>query len=222
MTIRKVPFAINEYYHLYSRGVDKCLIFLDDNDRQRFIRLMFLCNGDRPVVYRSIQNLPLSEIETGNKLVAIGAYCLMPNHFHILVREITEGGITKFMSKLLTAYSTYFNKKHGRIGALFSSEFKSQHLDGDEYLKYIFAYIHLNPLKLIEPQWREKKIDRNRAKSHLSKYYFSSYSDYLYTTRDISLILAKEIFPQYFKKKGSFETYVDDWINFEEYSERLT
>ena len=215
VTIRKFSFSIDEYYHLYSRGVDKRIIFLDDNDRHRFMRLMFLCNGDKPVIYRDTQNLSLQKIDMGKRLVAIGAYCLMPNHFHILVREITEGGITKFMSKLLTAYSTYFNKRQTRTGTLFSSEFKAQHLDTNEYLKYIFAYIHLNPLKLIEPNWRERKINKQTANAYLSKYYFSSYQDYIDATREISLILSKDIFPQYFVKKGSFKAYINDWINFD-------
>ena len=215
MTIRKFSFSIDEYYHLYSRGVDKRLIFLDDNDRQRFVRLMFLCNGNKPVIYRDLEHLPMHEIDMGKKLVAIGAYCLMPNHFHILVKEISDGGITKFMSKLLTAYSTYFNKRYSRTGSLFSSEFKARHLNTDEYLKYIFAYIHLNPLKLIEPNWRERKINKRVVNSYLSNYYFSSYLDYINTTREISIILSKEIFPQYFIKKGSFEENINDWINFD-------
>src|SRR3989338_837348 len=80
VTIRKLSFSIDEYYHIYSRGVDKRIIFLDDNDRHRFMRLMFLCNGDKPVIYRDTQNLSLQKIDMGKRLVAIGAYCLMPNH----------------------------------------------------------------------------------------------------------------------------------------------
>src|SRR3989344_3164548 len=98
---------------------------------------------------------------------------------------------------------------------LISSEFKAQHLDTNEYLKYIFAYIHLNPLKLIEPNWRERKINKQTANAYLSKYYFSSYQDYIDATREISLILSKDIFPQYFVKKGSFKAYINDWINFD-------
>ena len=156
MTVRKIAFSVEEFYHLYSRGVDKRPIFLDDSDKKRFVRLLFICNGIKPVMYRETSKLPFKNIDTGQKLVAIGAYCLMPNHFHLLIKEITEGGVVKFMSKLLTAYSTYFNKKHERIGALFGSEFKSSHLDSNEYLKYIFSYIHLNPLKTLSVNWRNE------------------------------------------------------------------
>lgn len=215
MPRRKLSFSIEEYYHLYSRGVDKRIIFLDDRDRQRFIRLMFLCNGEKPVVYRDTQHLQLSEIEVGEKIVAIGAYCLMPNHFHILVKEITEGGITKFMSKLMTAYSTYFNKKNSRTGSLFSSEFKAQHLDNDNYIKYIFSYIHMNPLKLTEPSWREKRVNKQRMVSYLSKYFYSTYPDYKGVARESSVVLTKDVFPQYFPKKGDFDDHISDWINFD-------
>ncbi len=213
MTVRKISFSIDEHYHIYSRGVDKRKIFLNGDDYRRFIRLMFLCNGEEPVVYRETENQSLKEIRTGKKLIAIGAYCLMPNHFHLLVREITEGGTVRFMSKLLTAYSAYFNKKHARTGALFGSEFKAEHLDTDEYLKYIFAYIHLNPLKLVDSEWRIKRIDWKTAKQHLAKYQFSSYTDYTEEViREYSLVLNKKIFPEYFPQVRDFQPYIRDWI----------
>ena len=88
----------------------------------------------------------------------------MPNHFHILVKEKIENGISKFMGKLTTGYSMYFNKRYDRTGSLFQGVFKSVHADSDEYLKYLFAYIHLNPIKLINPEWKENGIkDKNRA-----------------------------------------------------------
>lgn len=113
------------------------------------------------------------------KLVNIGAYCLMPNHFHILVHEKSEGGISKFMLKLSTAYSMYFNKLNDRSGALFQGPFKAKHADNDEYLKYLFAYIHLNPLKIIDPNWRNYgAIDRSKAESYVKNYPYSSFGDY--------------------------------------------
>ena len=163
MAQRKVAFVVDEYFHIYSRGVDKRKIFLDDRDRRRFVRLLYLCNNDKPIVYKLVKDKPLREIHIGERLVAIGAYCLMPNHFHLLIREVNDGGIVKFMRKLLTAYSSYFNKKYSRTGALFSSEFKAQHLNTDEYLKYVFSYIHLNCLKLSDPDWKNQKLDKKKT-----------------------------------------------------------
>ena len=218
MTLRKVPFVTDEFFHIYSRGVDKRLIFLDDTDRRRFVRLLFLCNSNTPVVYKLTKDLALSEITLGEKLVAIGAYCLMPNHFHILIKGMTDGGVVKFMSKLLTAYSSYFNKKYSRTGTLFSSEFKAQHLDSDEYLKYIFAYIHLNCLKLIDPHWRDRKVDAEKVRKFLKQYSFSSYTEYVGIEREENVILTKEVFPEYFPTTPEFEDEIASWLNIQDLS----
>ncbi|MEO8637705.1 MAG: transposase [Candidatus Taylorbacteria bacterium] len=215
MSTRKTPFALHEHYHLYNRGVDKRIIYLDKNDKKRFVRLLFLCNGSQSLVYKDIGNTPLSSTNVGEKLVAIGAYCLMPNHFHILVREIKEGGIVKFMSKLKTSYSMYFNKKYARTGILFEGEFQSSHLDSDEYLKYIFSYIHLNPLKIFDPLWREKKIEKDIAKTFLHSYSDSSYLDYIGEKRENSLIINSSAFPAYFRSTNDFKTNLFEWINFD-------
>lgn len=216
MSIREIVFSTGEFYHIYSRGVDRRIIFLDDGDRSRFIRLLFLCNGSIPVIYRNFKDKSLNEIEVEEKLVAVGAYCLMPNHFHVLIKEIKDGGLAKFMSKLLTAYSSYFNKKYERRGALFSSKFGASHLNTDEYLKYIFAYIHLNPLKIIDSEWRKKIVESEWAKKYLVNYQFSSYLDYLGQKRvEESLILNRTEFPDYFEAARDFENYIYDWINFD-------
>ena len=215
MTTRKFNFSLEEFYHIYSRGVDKRSIFLDIEDQKRFVRLLYLSNGNKPTVYRTIRNTPLSQIDVGDKLVAIGAYCLMPNHFHLLIKEVAEGGIIKFMSKLLTGYSMYFNKKYNRTGVLFGSEFKSTHLDSDEYLKYIYSYIHLNPIKIIDPDWKENGISNlGEAENFLDKYIFSSYKDYAGEKRELGLILNKSVFPDYFSEVADVEAHTRDWLEF--------
>lgn len=216
MTTRKEIFSEGEFYHIYNRGVEKRIIFMDDHDRARFLRLLYLCNGTKPVVYRSTQNLPLGEIDVGEKIVAIGAYCFMPNHFHLLVKEITEGGIVKFMSKLLTSYSMYFNKRHNRSGALFGGEFKSTYIDTDEYMKYMYSYIHLNPVKIIDSNWKVNGItDIPKVENYLRNYYFSSYQDYLGEKREYTRILDMSVFPNYFPEiKDAIES-VTDWLNLE-------
>ena len=157
----------------------------------------------------------LHEIDRGEPLVAIGAYCLMPNHFHLLVKEISAGGISKFMEKLGTGYSMYFNKKNGRTGFLFQGNFKAEHVDSDEYLKYLFAYIHLNPVKLIEAEWKETGIrDKQRAQKYLGQYRYSSYRDYLGEGTDESLILSKTEFPEYFTATRDFSDYISYWLDY--------
>ncbi len=215
---RKIDFSIGEYYHIYNRGTDKRVIFLENRDYQRFKILLYLCNCAEPVdicnhlrTGRTFNGL--LKTKRGDTLVDIGTYCLMPNHFHILVREKVEGGITKFAVKLLTAYSMYFNKKNNRRGTLFESNFKAKHVDSDEYLKYLFAYIHLNPVKLIDPEWKENGIsDRRNAKKYLSDYSFSSYPDYQEVPRLESKIINREVFPKYFDSKKDFNAFIDEWL----------
>ncbi len=213
---RKLQFSVGEFYHIYSRGVDKRNIFLNQNDHARFMKLLFLCNGSEPIVFRLVQNKPLDKIKRGEKLTSIGAYCLMPNHFHLLARETIEGGITRYMGKLLTSYSMYFNKKHERIGTLFSSRFHASHADSDEYLRYLFSYIHLNPVKIIKPNWRERGLlnaDRTLIIKHLSSYPYSSYQDYSNDDKNNrGQILNREDFPEYFQSTRDFSDFINDWL----------
>ena len=139
----------------------------------------------------------------------------MPNHFHILVKEKTENGTSVYMLKLLTAYSMYFNAKYDRTGRLYESTFKSSHVNNDEYLKYLYAYIHLNPAKLIDRNWKEK---RTKSKTELfkfvSEYRYSSIQEYSDT--DIGLkrkILNPKVFPSYFKHIVDHKKELFDWLS---------
>jgi len=210
---RKFRFSEGEFYHLYNRGVNKMTVFLDHVDKNRFVKLLFVCNSKKPVIFKQIQGLPLDKIERGEIIVDIGAYCLMPNHFHLLIREKIENGITIFMEKLFTAYSMYFNKKNERTGRLFEGIFKAVHLNNNEHLKYLFAYIHLNPIKLIESDWKENGItDKENAKEYLKKYKYSSYLDYIGIHRPEFIILNKEAFPEYFENFKEFEDFLNEWL----------
>lgn len=212
---RKLIFSIGEYYHLYNRGVEKRNIFLKEKDWIRFHKLLYLANSINPIRFREVDNQILNSVERGDPLVAIGAYVLMPNHFHILVKEVVENGISRFMEKLTTGYSMYFNKKYERVGPLFQGRFKGEHVNANEYLKYLYAYIHLNPVKLIEPDWKEAGIKNQKyALEYVGEYYYSSYKDYCGVTREESVILSKDKFPLYFSKNHDFQTYINDWLAF--------
>ncbi len=213
---RKIEFSVGEYYHVYNRGVEKREVFLTHDDRERFLKLLYLANGEKPYVFRLVQGQPLDKINLGNRRVAIGAYTLMPNHFHILVKEVVDGGLSMFMEKLTTGYSMYFNKKNKRVGALFQGRFKAEHVDRDEYLKYLYAYIHLNPVKLIEPEWKEQGIrDIIKAKKYLKEYRYSSYEDYVIGKREASAILSPKEFPDYFEEQRDFAQFIEEWLQYE-------
>jgi len=214
MSIRNISFAKGEYYHLYNRGNSKQKIFLDKKDHEHFLKLLFLCNSERSFVFRDItKDVFIFDRET--TLVNIGAYCLMPNHFHLLVQEKTEDGISKFMQKLSTAYVMYFNAKYNRTGGLFEGKFKSKHISTDQHMKYLFSYIHLNPVKLVEPKWKERKIiNLTKTKLFLRNYLYSSYSEYLGKNRQESVILTRKSFPKYFPSKKDFESEIIEWLDF--------
>jgi putative transposase len=208
MSLRKQIFSIGEYYHLYNRGTDKRIIFKEEKDYNHFLYLMYICNTTKSIELRNIGE----NFDRDETLVDIGAYCLMPNHFHILTYEKTEGGISKYMRKLLTAYSMYFNKKYKRTGKLYEGVFKSIHANTDPYLKYLYSYIHLNPAKLIDKNWKESK---NKDTVNLLKYVFSyKYSSIGEYINSKFKILDPKPFPIYFEKVNNHKKELLGWLNF--------
>lgn len=213
---RNVEFAVGEYYHIYNRGTDKRKIFLDEGDYERFVKLLYSANSSTSVHLSKLQGLALKEIPKGDSIVDVGAWVLMPNHFHLLLKETKENGISECMHKLLTGHSMYFNIKNDRTGALFEGPFRAKHLDSDEYLKYQYAYIHLNPIGIVDSGWKSKKIkDKAAAKKFLISYKYSSFQDYAGVKRAESLILEKKSFPEYFESFTDFGDMLEEWINFE-------
>ncbi len=217
--MREIKFGIGEYYHVYNRGVDKRVIFMDDRDYERFLCLLFLSNSDKNFSITKDSKDDWSfkkvlEMDRGEQLVSIGAWCLMPNHFHILIREKVEGGISKFMHKLTMGYSGYFNKKYLRRGSLFEGAFKVRHVDSDKYLKYMYAYIHLNSVGIIDKGWKNKHIGNVfEAKKFVKEFDYSSYKDYLGEERMENKIIDKESFPNYFGTIQKFGQMMDFWID---------
>jgi len=147
MSSRKHPLTVGEYYHVYNRGVEKRDIFLERKDVFRFVKCMDVFNTLEPVgsLYR-VQNLRglASQVASRPKLVDITCFCLMPNHFHFLLRQSAENGISLFMHRLSTAHAMYFNEKYERSGGLFQGKFKAIHIDSNEYLLHSSVYINFN------------------------------------------------------------------------------
>lgn len=213
MSIRKTSFAPGEFYHIYNRGNDKREIFHDNDDYLRFLSLINILNDNR---FKRLRIISGDFLFTGKKqrLVSIGSYCLMPNHFHILITEKEEGGVSRFMQKAMTAYVMYYNQKYKRTGSLFEGKFKSEHAPDDRYLKYLFSYIHLNPVKLIQPNWKKVGIkNQKEVMSYLKDYKYSSYNTYL-SGQDKYNIMDKDNFPDYFPSKESFEKEIFEWLNY--------
>ena len=169
--MRKVKFIPGKIYHIYNRGVDKRQIFMEDADRWRCLQGLCLFNDEKSasnILWQieknkgkvSLKILKDYIIKEGRKpIVRILAYCLMPNHYHLLVEELQEGGITKFMHKLGSGYTCYFNKKYQRSGSLFEGPFGAVLVENEIQLQYLLIYINvINPGQLIEPKLKEEGI----------------------------------------------------------------
>lgn len=213
MSLRKTPLVSGEYYHIYNRGNSKQVIFHDKEDYDRFIKLLFLSNGEENFKIYFIRN-QIYDFDRGKKLIDIGAYCLMPNHFHLLLTQADGGSISKFMQKVSTGYSMYYNNKYNRTGTLFEGKFKSEHAENDRYLKYLFSYIHLNPIKLIDANWKEQGIkNKSQVLKFLEQYQFSSYLDYLGHERKQKVVINSKAFPDYFPTRTLFKREIFSWLN---------
>ena len=153
-------------------------------------------------------------LDKGEPIVSVGAWSLMTNHFHLLIRQEIDGGITKFMKKLGTGYSMYFNIKYERTGALFGGLFKSKLIGVDDnYMRHLFGYIHINPLEIQFSDW-EDKIDKPSVdmKKFLKLYRYSSYLDYIGENRVEKNVINPKNFPDYFTDTQSFGDFVESYF----------
>src|SRR3989344_5529319 len=212
--LRKTNLVEGETYHVFNRGANKNRIFTNKDDYRRFLMLLHLCNSSKPVLmreiltkYRGRSSADIFYEERPDKsLVSIIAYCLMPNHFHLVLRQKVKQGITKFMNRVGTAYSMYFNVKYEHSGVLFQGRYKSSHIGTESYFRYIFAYIHLNPVELVDPTWKESGIaDPARVKSFINTYDFSSFKDYKKSERPERVILALKEKPDFLATQNDLE-----------------
>lgn len=183
-----------ELWHVLNRGVDGRDLFMDDYDRLRFIHDMYEFNdiapADSNVGYRFQSKSrdivsPYLECRSRKRLVEIHGWCLMKNHYHLLLSEVAENGLSLFLRKLNVGYAKSFNEKHRRVGTLFQSRTKKILIERDAHFNCILHYIHLNPLDYLPgaETWRERSHAGIRnatdALHHLEQYRWSSYLDYV-------------------------------------------
>jgi len=144
--MRKIQFENGEYYHVYNRGTDKRKIFLDVRDIKRFFQSMKEFNTPNTIgsIYERQFYRPKTSEKQKERLVDFVCYCLNPNHFHFILEQLIDKGVERFMHKLGSGYSTYFNKKYKRSGVLFQGAYKAKHIDSDTYLLHASAYVNLN------------------------------------------------------------------------------
>ncbi len=226
MSLRNIKLVDEEYYHIYNRGNGKNKIFLDKEDYDRFVKLLYISNSTNPFNFRKSiirEKINAYDFERGDLLVNIFGWVLMPNHFHLMLisprtvlgEEEDLNNITRFMKKVCTSYAMYFNKKYKRSGGLFEGKFKAKHIGKENYFNYLFAYMHLNPIKLIQKDWKEKGIlNRDGALNFLQDYKYSSFLDFFdknkgYDRRE-SKIISKKLLPKYILKMHREDLF--EWI----------
>jgi putative transposase len=185
MPYKKPEFFDNEIYHIYNRGVEKRTIFEHESDYYRFIFALYECNNSDAVrvsqrIIDRRQRLQGDTLQSREIMVEILAFCLMPNHYHLVIRQLVDGGITNFMKKLGNSYVGYFNENHQRkgLGSLFQGPFKAVHVTNNNQFFNLVSYVFANPIGVLEPGWKENGVANVQdAIEFLSSYRWSSYLD---------------------------------------------
>lgn len=222
MPIIRPPFFNGEIYHIVMRGVEKRPIFLDVSDYYRGIFSLFEFNDQKNVILRDRRRARLYYKKIGQEqfsatrdlLVEILAFCLMPNHIHLLLRQLKEKGISKFIGKFGAGYATYFNKKYQRVGHLFQGRFRAIHIKSDEQLKNVFVYIHTNPTELIESGWKENGIKNpEKVIEFLENYKWSSYQDYI-GKKNFPSVTSREFIIKIIGNEKNCKNFIDNWIKY--------
>lgn len=218
---RKEKFTPGEYYHIYNRTLFNHLEFADYKNSERLKQAFLLANSTHSSrAFQFLRDNKYAVIEdaleiamSGEKLVDVLCYAIMPNHYHLLLKERLEKGISNFIHKCNISVAKYINIKNNRSGPIFESLFKSKHVGTNNYLLHLSLYIHLNPLDfLIGKQWREHKIrDWNQTKNKLISYPYSSLKNFLDINHEDKIISGKEIIMDQFKNTNEYKLFLRDW-----------
>ncbi len=208
-TNRKLVFANEQVYHVFNRGVERRPIFTNRRDYSRALEtIKFYRYGNLPLKFSKFLDLANDKkdefwknLTTKNLQVEIIAFCLMPNHFHFLLKQKKESGISKFISNFSNSYTKYFNTKNQRVGPLLQGLFKVVFVDSDEQFIHLSRYIHLNPVT----SYLIKSED-------LENYQWSSYFEYL-EPEGKKIINSEEILG-FFKSVDKYKKFVLDQVNY--------
>lgn len=244
MPYRKEQFANGEIFHVVVRALDDNLLFNDENDYFRMIFSVYELNNSKPVnifVRRRNRNrfkkfqsaatdvtrmnvagatsgvAPAGAFEEDKRDRLVDIFCFewMPNHIHLLIKQLQDGGISKFMRKVGVGYSKYFNGKYHRQGHLFQDVFRAVHIETEEQLFNVFVYIHTNAIALIESGWKENGVrDSEKVKKFLEQEYrWSSYWDYL-GKRNFPSVTEREFLLGIVGGLEGAKRAVDAWIDY--------
>jgi len=215
-TYRKVVFANNQLYHVYNRGVERRPVFTNTREYRRALEaLKFYRYSDLPLRLSKFLVIPeaerselISKISKHSKLVEIITYCLMPNHFHFLLKQTQVNGISEFLANFTNSYTKYFNTKHDRVGPLFQGLFKAVHIETDMQFIHVSRYIHLNPVSSFIIKIEE-----------LENYQWSSFPEYMNKTSDV-ICYTKPIL-DFFSSVEKYRQFIFDQASYAQELEKI-
>jgi len=204
-----------DVYHVLNRGVDKRDVVTDDSDRLRFVHSLFVFNDKNPLDEN--HRRPGAEMSANQRdvLVHIHAWCLMSNHYHLLLSPVDDDpkNISRFMKKLNMGYARYFNERHKRSGYLWQGKYKKILAQRDSYFMYLPYYIHLNPLDYKYKDWRKGRVfDSVGVSEYLKTYRWSSYLDYS-STKNFPSIIAKDLLSSVLGDKANQDKQITKLIS---------
>lgn len=226
MAIRKEKFCPGEYYHIYNRTLLNTDEFKDIWNAKKLAQTFWVANSTNSTLafdYIRKEINPSTEkikeyLNRGEKLVNVLCYSIMPNHYHLLLEELIENGISNFVRKCNTSIAKYINIKTERKGPLFESKFKAKHIDSNKYLLHLSLYIHLNPLDFLTgKEWRNNKIsDWEKEKNKLLNYPWSSIKFFLNDRTKPGFVADKilsgtEIITEQFDNSKEYESFLREW-----------
>jgi putative transposase len=212
MPLRITPLVTDNYYHVYNRGVAKQLTFFNPRHFFHFERtLSYYLALEHKVRFSQFlrfsqihqQSYLLQRLMTAKNRADIIAYCLMPNHFHLLLKQTSENGISTLMQLLGNSYTKYINTATHRVGHLFQGQFKATLIDTNDYLLHLSRYIHLNPLHL-----------RLVTQGKLSSYKYSSFTQYTSPRVSSTIVVKPDIILNQFKDKRSYQNFCLDHVSY--------
>ena len=204
-------------YHIFNRGVEKRDVFLDAGDFLRFIHYLYVLNDDKQLSADFRQKKEFTyEVQPRrlerDLLVEIFCFCLMPNHYHLFVKQRKDGGISKFMQKIGTGASGFFNAKYNHSGGIFQGRFKAVPVKTEAQTICLVNYIHLNPVDLIEPAWKEKGIKNpQKVIEFLESYRWSSCLDYI-DKKNFPSVINQEFLQSVVGGPGEFKRIIEEII----------
>ena len=214
---RKTPLVTDEIYHVFNRGINRQPTFITKWGFQRAVESIDFYRFNKPPASfsaflrldREKRTEMLKFLQTKNVLVEIFAFCLMPNHFHFLLKQRVDGGLSKFMSNFQNSYTRYFNTKHERDGSLFLDQFKAVRIEDDEQFLHVSRYIHLNP----HTGYVVKTL------GELEKYPWSSFPSYL--DDNSNNFIKKDFLLAFFKTADKYKQFVFDQADYQRYLKKI-